>query len=57
MKAKKIWIAEHPNEPFNREVSFNSNSAGEYVHIDPTMHGNESAYVEYVEHIAIPIES
>ena len=56
LKCKKVWIAEHPNEQGNREISFDDKS-GERVYIDTGFHSGESVYVEYVEHILIPIES
>lgn len=55
-KAKKIWIAEHPDEPGNQEVSFTEpHESGTYLHTD--FHSGEGTHVEWKEFIMIEVES
>jgi len=56
MKAKKIWIATHPEEPLNIKVSFYERDRRQ-VTIRPNHEAHHIAYVEYKEYILIEVES
>lgn len=55
LKAKKIWIDEHPEQPGNREVEFDEpRESGTYI--DSCYHNQDGAYVEWQEYVCIPVE-
>lgn len=56
MKAKKIWIAQHPDEPDNCEITV-SDPRESHVYIHTGLHTGEDRYVEWKEYIAFEIES
>lgn len=55
MKAKKIWIATHPKEPANFEVSM---SEPEYsqVWINTDCRSHDDEYCKYIEYVLIEVE-
>jgi hypothetical protein len=53
MNAFKIWIATHPDEADNREVSLIEPRGGEGLYSEIT---GEHVYVDWVEHVCIPIQ-
>lgn len=55
MKARKVWIAEHPDEPGNREVSFDEPRESS-THLYTGLHSGEDQYVEWKEFILIEVE-
>ena len=55
MNAFKIWIAKHPTEADNQEVSFTEPSHGSTMLYSDFEHG-EDAYEVWVEHVCIPIQ-
>lgn len=56
MKARKIWIAVHPVYPDCYEVSLTEpRGVGEYL--DPSREGNAPRWVEWQEHVCIPIDT
>ena len=55
MKCKKIWIAVHPEEPHNVEVSF-ADMSGEHTTIYAGQYNHNDAYVEWKEYVIIEIE-
>ena len=56
MKARKIWVAEHKDEPGNREVSF-SEPRDQYVYIPSRNISGSDDYAEWVEYVIIPVEA
>jgi len=54
MKAKKIWIATHPEEPDNVEVRFSEPHDGEMIY--PNQHDHDAAYCEFKEYVAFEVE-
>ena len=57
IKAKKMWIAEHPTQPGNREVKFDE-PVDDYTYIESNLFDEDGAceYVEWVEYVCIPVE-
>lgn len=55
MKAKKIWIATHPEETDNCEVRF-SDPETSYVMIYPNQHSHSEEYCEFKEYVAFEVE-
>ncbi len=54
MNAFKIWIAQHPREPDSRGTSFAEPSTNStYIYADDP---DDDAYVDWVEHVCIPIQ-
>lgn len=54
MKAKKIWVVQHPEEPDNFEVSFgNKEGQGEYMYYED---GRDYGWVDYKEYVLIEVE-
>lgn len=58
MKAKKIWIAQHPHNDKLDEVEFSfTDKSGEGVYIDTCNPDVRDEYVMYKEYIIIEVES
>lgn len=56
MKAKKIWMAQHPTQPCNFEVcTTEPNDSGTYI--SSTMHNEDGEYVQWKEYVLIEVES
>lgn len=55
MKAKMIWIAVHPDEPDNVEVSFIKPEYSQAL-IHPDMNFNTEEYCEYKQYVCIEVE-
>ncbi len=56
MKAKKIWIAEHPTQPGNREVELNEpRKSGTFI--SSCYHSEDGEWVKWQEYVCIPVES
>lgn len=55
MKAKKMWLAQHPTQSDNIEVSF-TEPPEKFIFIDSYLHTEESEYVTYKEYLIIEIE-
>lgn len=55
MKATKIWIAVHPDQPANKEVSF-TDPFDSGTHINSDFDDNNDAWAEWVEYACIPLE-
>jgi hypothetical protein len=56
MKAKKIWIAQHPDQSDNFKVSMTEpNDGSEYLY--SSTHEGEDIYVEWKEYICFEVES
>ena len=55
MKAKRIWIAQHPDEPENRDIKFHEPcDDGEYL--CSQMADGRNLYVKYKEYLLIELE-
>ena len=52
MKAKKIWIAQHPNDPETREMSF-EDKTGESHSFAPSYYAKDGEYGNYKLHVII----
>jgi hypothetical protein len=55
MKAKKMWLAQHPTQSDNIEVRF-TEPPEECIFLDSYLHTEEPEYVKYKEYIIIEIE-
>lgn len=55
MKAKRIWIAQHPQESDNCEISFYK-PAEDSIMVYANLSSNKDEYVEYKEYLFIEIE-
>lgn len=56
MKAKRIWIATHKDEPYNRDVSFTDPMDSAIIlHSDFT--DGDTDYAEYKEYLLIEIDT
>lgn len=51
--AKLIWIAQHPEEPDNMEVSFDQRDS-DWIY--PNNIDHEDVYVPYKQYVLIPID-
>jgi len=57
MKAKRIWIATHPENSSIQEIKTREpDTDGEYLFYDYGQPNPEGVDCEYVEYICIPIE-
>lgn len=55
MKAKKIWIAQHPDEVGNVEVRMTEpNDSGAYLYSG--MESGNDLYVEWIEYVIFEVE-
>lgn len=55
MKCKMIWIAQHPEIPDAREVSFKEPDDA-YVYVNSCMYDREAAYVEWKQYVMFEVE-
>jgi hypothetical protein len=55
MKVKKMWLAVHPREADNYEVSFTEPNEGVMIHTN--YHSGEDEWVEFKEYIIMEIET
>ena len=56
MKAKKIWIAQHPDQPDNVEFTMTEPNSGS-TYLFSNTHDGDDIYVEWKEYICIEVES
>lgn len=55
MKAKRVWIRQHPAEPSNVEVTL-TRPDDEYDMMQSMFESGEPAFVHWKEWVAIPVE-
>jgi len=56
MKAKKIWIATHNTQPYNREVSFDEPHTSDTLIYSDT-HDEDDTWSKWKEYLLIELET